>query len=56
MSHDTLNGNVDVHLLGDPLTDVKLLGKAAVSNYARAFRHLGRYEASGLLGAFMFRV
>ena len=50
------NGNADVLLLGDPLIDVKLFGKAAISRTARAFRHCARYETAGLLSAFMSHV
>ena len=54
MSNVDVDG--DVLLLGDPLTDVKLLGRPAVSRTARAFRHCARYDTAELLGAFMSHV
>ena len=56
MCRDMSNGDADVLLLGDPLIDIKLLGRATVSRTAREFRHCARYETAGLLCAFMSQV
>ena len=42
--------------LGNPLLDVKLLGKAGISKAARAFRHCARYDTAASLSVFMSRV
>ena len=42
--HELWEEGVEESALGDPLLDVKLLGKAGVSKTARAFRHCARYD------------
>ena len=59
MCRDVSDGDAEVVLLGDlgdPLLDVKLLGRAGVSKTARAFRHCSRYDTAASLCAFMFQV
>ena len=47
------DGDADVELLGDPLLDVKLLGRAGISRSARYFRHIARFETAADLGGLM---
>ena len=53
MCRGASDGDADVELLGNPLLDVKLLGRAGISRSARYFRHLARFEAAADLGGLM---
>ena len=53
MCRGVSDGDADVELLGDPLLDVKLLGRAGISRSARYFRHLARFETAADLGGLM---
>ena len=53
MCRGVSDGDADVELLGDPLLDVKLLGRVGISRSARLFRHLARFETAADLGGLM---
>ena len=53
MCRGVSDGDADVELLGDPLLDVKLLGRGGISRSARYFRHLARFETAADLGGLM---
>ena len=53
MCRDVSDGDAEVVLLGNPLLDVKLLGRVGISRSARLFRHLARFETAADLGGLM---
>ena len=53
MCRGVSDGDAEVELLGNPLLDVKLLGRAGISRSARYFRHLARFETAADLGGLM---
>ena len=53
MCRGVSDSDAEVELLGNPLLDVKLLGRAGISRSARYFRHLARFETAADLGDLM---
>ena len=53
MCRGASDGHAGVELLGNPLLDVKLLGRVGISRSARLFRHLARFETAADLGGLM---